>query len=72
MWKRWGRRQNFPLAFIDELWKNLKNQNFEKMEKKNIAGDTIILHMCIKSHNHMKYSSWKIKNKKKHLDISSY
>ena len=25
---------------------------------KKIAGDIIILHMCTKSHNHMKYSSW--------------
>ena len=37
-------------------FKNLKNQNFEKWKKKN-AGD-IIFHMCTKSHNHMKYSSW--------------
>ena len=38
--------------------------NFEKPKKlelckneKNIAGD-IILHMCIKNHKHMRYSSW--------------
>ena len=29
MWRRWGTPQNFFLAFIDELKKNLKNQNFE-------------------------------------------
>ena len=28
-----------------------------KKKKKN-AGDIIILHLCTKSHNHMKYSSW--------------
>ena len=32
------------------FFKNLKDQNFEKMKK--IAGDIIILHMCIKYHNH--------------------
>ena len=25
---------------------------------KKIAGDIIILHMCTKNHNHMRYSSW--------------
>ena len=34
MWRRWGTLQNFLLAFIDELLKNLKKQNFEKMKKK--------------------------------------
>ena len=38
------------------LLKNLKNLNFEKM--KTISGDIIILHMCTKNHNHMRYSSW--------------
>ena len=27
-------------------------------KKKNIVGDIIILHMCTKNHNHMRYSSW--------------
>ena len=36
--------------------KNLKNQNYEKMKK--IVWDIIILHMCTKIHNHMRYSSW--------------
>ena len=35
--------------------KNPKSQNFEKTTK--IAGDIIILHECIKNHNHMRYSS---------------
>ena len=30
MWRRWGTSQNSLLAVIDELWKNPKNQNFEK------------------------------------------
>ena len=30
----------------------------KKKKKKEIAGDIIILQMCTKSHNHMKYSSW--------------
>ena len=36
--------------------KSPKNQTFGKMKK--IAGDIIILHMCTKNHNHMRYSSW--------------
>ena len=36
--------------------KNLKNQNFEKMNK--IAGDIITLHMCTKNLHHMRHSSW--------------
>ena len=45
------------------LWHLL--MNFEKSEKsefwkteQKIAGDIIILHMCTKKHNHMRYSSW--------------
>ena len=30
-----------------------KNQNFGKMKKN--SGDIMILHMCIKNHNHMTY-----------------
>ena len=33
-----------------------KNQNFEKMKK--TPGDIIILHKCIKNHDHMLYCSW--------------
>ena len=36
--------------------KNQKNNNFENMIK--TAGDIIILHMCTKSPNHTRYSSW--------------
>ena len=62
MWRRCITPQNFLLAFIDELWKIKKNQNFEKTKK--TAGDfthhflvQIILHMmCTKNHNHMRYS----------------
>ena len=46
----------FLLAFIDELWKTRKFRILKKW--KNIAGDIIILHMCTKNHNHMRYSSW--------------
>ena len=38
---------------------NQKKTNFEKM--KQIAVDIIILHKRIKSHNHMRYSSWDTK-----------
>ena len=41
------------------ILKNQKNQTFEKM--KTFAGDIIILHMCTKNHNHMRYSSWDTK-----------
>ena len=43
-------------------FKNPRKSEFWKNEKK-IAGD-IILHMCTKNHNHMKYSSWDTKNEK--------
>ena len=33
MWRRRDTPQNFVLAFIDELWKTWKNENFEKNEK---------------------------------------
>ena len=56
MWRRWGTPQNFLLAFLDELWKTWKIRILKK--RKKIAGDIIILHMCAKNHNHMRYSSW--------------
>ena len=37
------------------ILKKWKNQILEKMKK--IAGDIIILHMCTKNENHMRYSS---------------
>ena len=36
--------------------KNLKNQNFEKMNTK--PADITILHKCTKNHDHMLYCSW--------------
>ena len=57
MWRRWGGPpQNFLMVFIDELWKTLKS-DFWKNEK-TFTGDLIILHICTKNHNHMRYSSW--------------
>ena len=32
---------------------NVENQNFENLKK--TPGDVIILHICDKNHNHMKY-----------------
>ena len=55
MWGRCGTPQNFLFAFIDEFWKTGKI-TFDKTKK--FAGDIIILHMCTKNHNHMRYSSW--------------
>ena len=49
----------FPFGIYWWILKNSKNQTFEKMKK--IAGDIIILHMCNKNHNHIRYSSWDTK-----------
>ena len=54
--KKVGHTSEFPFGIYWWTSKNPKNQNFEKMKK--IAGDIIILHMCTKNHNHMRYSSW--------------
>ena len=51
-----GATSEFPFGIYWWTLKNPKNQNFEKMKK--IAGDIIILHMCTKNHNHVRYSSW--------------
>ena len=51
-----GTPQNFILAFINELWKTWKITILGK--RKTIAGDIIILHMCTKKYNHMRYSPW--------------
>ena len=73
MWRRWGTPHNFLLPFIDELRKNLKNQNFEKMKKKKkFPGDIIILHMCTKNHNHMRYSSWNTKRDRIFFHFGSF
>ena len=44
------------LPFYTSPLKNPKNQNFEKMKK--IAWPIIILLICTKNHNHMRYGSW--------------
>ena len=54
-----GHTSEFPFGIYWWTLKNPKNQTFEKMKK--IAGDIIILHMCTKNHNHMRYSSWDTK-----------
>ena len=54
-----GHISEFPFGIYWWTLKNPKNQTFEKMKK--IAGDIIILHMCTKNHNHMRYSSWDTK-----------
>ena len=45
-----------PPPYPPALPKNTKNLNFEKMKKR--AEDIIILLMCTKNHNHMRYGSW--------------
>ena len=37
---------------------NYENQNFKTMKKASC--NVIILHMCIKNHNHMMYASWDV------------
>ena len=51
-----GHTSEFLFGIYWWTLKNLKNQNFEKNEK-DLLGDIMILHMCTKSHNHIKYSS---------------
>ena len=46
----------FPFDIYWWTLKSLKNQSFEKKMKKKITGDIIILHMCTKNHNNMRYS----------------
>ena len=56
IWRRWGHLRvsfwhllmNFEKPKKSEFWKN----------EKKIAGDIIILHMCTKNHNHVRYSFW--------------
>ena len=38
------------------LTNNPKNQKFKKMKK--VLGDIIILHKCLKNHDHMPYCPW--------------
>ena len=53
-----GHTSEFPFGIYSWTLKNLKNQNFEKMKKKKKNAGDIILHMCTKNHNHMRYTSW--------------
>ena len=48
----WSTTDNF-LTFYPHPPNNVENQKLEKM-----PGDTIILHLCSKTHNHMLYCSW--------------
>ena len=51
-----GHTSKFRFGIYWWTLKNPKNQTFEKMKK--TVGDIIILHICTKNHNHMRYSSW--------------
>ena len=57
---RYGRQNNFfvVLDYISPFYPtdNPENQNFEKI--KTNPGDIIILHMCTKAYDQMKYGSW--------------
>ena len=57
---RYGRQNNFfvVLDYISPFYptENPENQNFEKI--KTNPGDIIILHMCTKAYDQMKYGSW--------------
>ena len=54
-----GHTSEFPFGIYWWTLEKPKNQTFEKM--KIFTGDIIILHMCTKNHNHMRYSSWDTK-----------
>ena len=72
IWYSWdteNNRQNFLSfwAFFALLpTNNLKNQNFEKMEKK--PGGIIILHLYITTDNNMMYGSWDIEHIRLNFD----
>ena len=51
-----GHTSEFPLGIYWWTLKSPKSQTSGKMKK--IEGDVIILHMCTKNHNHMRYSYW--------------
>ena len=55
--KKVGHTSEFFIGIYWWTLKNRNNHNFEKIKKK-IPGDIIILHMCTKYYNHMRYSSW--------------
>ena len=68
-WKNWFGKKYKKSHTCEEGGENLRTSfwhllmNFEKPKKSDfwenekVAGD-IILHMCTKNHNHMRYSSW--------------
>ena len=65
MWRRCGTPQNYCLAFIDELEKQLLIKNCWSGPIKNIrilifTKKKIISHLCTKNLTHMIYSSWDI------------
>ena len=60
--KKVGHTSEFPIAIYWWASKKPEKSKFWKNEKKkNFPGDIIILHMCTKNHNHMRYSSWNTK-----------
>ena len=50
-----GHTSEFPFDIYSWTLKNHKNRTFENMKK--FAVDIIILYMCTRNHNHMRYSS---------------
>ena len=60
--KKVGHTSEFPIAIYWWASKKPEKSKFWKNEKKKkFPGDIIILHMCTKNHNHMRYSSWNTK-----------
>ena len=60
--KKVGHTSEFPTAIYWWASKKPEKSKFWKNEKKKkFPGDIIILQMCTKNHNHMRYSSWNTK-----------
>ena len=57
MWRRWGAHLRISLCHLLMNFEKHKKSDFWKNEK-TLTGDLIILHICTKNHNHMRYSSW--------------
>ena len=57
MWRRWGAHLRISLCHLLMNFEKHKKSDFWKNEK-TFTGDLIILHICTKNHNHMRYSSW--------------
>ena len=51
---------------------NLKNQNFEKMKKKKLPGNIILLHLCTTSDDHMMYDSWDIEHDRRFIILGHF